>query len=217
MHLAKPSGPAQIEATLSSARLSTYRGCTASLDDALVLYAWNAQVSASLMLPSHFVEVSTRNAVSEVLTQVYGPQWPWDQGFELSLPNPAKMYSPRRDLTTTRSKHTSSGHVIADLRFAFWGSLFTSRHHHRLWQNRIHTVFPNALTGDEKQLRTSIYRDLDEIRRLRNRIAHHEPIMTRSLSLDLERMTTLVGLRSACTRAWLDAMETVTTQIAQRP
>lgn len=39
----------------------------------LELYGWNARMSAALMLPAHFAEISTRNAAADVLERVYGP------------------------------------------------------------------------------------------------------------------------------------------------
>jgi hypothetical protein len=106
MRLAKPADAAPVIAALSASRLSKYYAARPAALDALELYAWNAHVSASLMVPAHFAEVVTRNAVSDALTAIYGPRWPWDRGFELSLPNPyPPAYNPRRDLAQVRSKH----------------------------------------------------------------------------------------------------------------
>jgi hypothetical protein len=48
------------------------------------------------------------------------------------------------------------------------------------WPNRLGMAFPNLPTGYERQ---SVMRPLTDIRDLRNRVAHHEPI----LHLDLTR------------------------------
>src|SRR5699024_10089753 len=77
------------------------------------LYRRNARPSAALMLASHFAEVTTRHAVSEALTAVYGPEWPWNSTFERSLPSPRMPgYSPRENLTRVRRREQTTGKVI---------------------------------------------------------------------------------------------------------
>ncbi len=71
-----------IKATLSTPRIETYKAATAgdpTLSSALVLYAWNAQVSAALLAPLHICEVSIRNAISDAIAAAHGPQWPWSE------------------------------------------------------------------------------------------------------------------------------------------
>jgi hypothetical protein len=203
---------------LSAARLTKYSAAKSLPGDALELYAWNAHISAALMIPSHFAEVLTRNAVSDALTTVYGPNWPWSTAFTLSLPSPhPPVYNPRRDLERTRGKHQTTGKIIADLKLAFWGTMFTARHHDRLWKNQIHGLFPNATEQDARKLRERIRVDLDHIRNLRNRLAHHEPVITRNLADDLARMLELVELRSSETRGWLASLEEASTGLGARP
>ncbi len=184
----------------------------------MALYGWNARISAALMLPAHFAEVSIRNAVSEALETVYGPRWPWDSTFEQSLPvGQGSAYSPRADLRRTRGQQPSTGKVIAELKFAFWQSMFTARHDVRVWNHQILTLFPNSPQLTPKQLRNRIYTDLEVIRKLRNRIAHHEPIFGRNLVDDRTRLLELVALRSSETATWVRAMEEVGTLLTERP
>jgi hypothetical protein len=199
--------------------MSTYLGATSSdLEHALELYAWNAQVSAALMLPAHFAEVAVRNVVDEALTDVYGAKWPWDPAFELSVPAPGRGYNPRGDLMSTRREHTTTGKVIADLKFVFWEKMFTARHDVRVWNSRILTLIPNAPAGlTAKELRLRVMTDLEAIRRLRNRLAHHEPIFSRDIGQDLGVMLDLVEMRCAHTVAWVRSMEQVTDLLKTKP
>lgn len=206
-------------AILSAPRFSTYLAA-AGHDQAaaLELYAWNAQVSSALMVPAHFAEIASRNAAAEALEAVYGPQWPWAAGTARSLPNPRSGYSPQRDLQRTATRQPTTGKVIAELKFAFWGKLFTARHDQRVWVPRIHSLFPNADPDlSVADLRLRIANDLESIRVLRNRIAHHEPIHTRDLDEDLARMLDLIELRSSSTARWVRAIETSTAVLASRP
>lgn len=207
---------------LSAARMATYEVAAAVTGDedpaALVLYAWNAQVSAAFLAPLHVCEVVMRNAVSEALETVYGPRWPWSPGFEQSLPAPGIGYSPRRDLQYVRRFQISTGKVIPELKFVFWQKMFTSRYDRRVWNVHLRQVLPNLDPARPvAQLRQSIYDDLEEIRKLRNRIAHHEPIFTRNLSSDLQGIVSLLELRCKVTAAWMMANQQASSIIAKRP
>ena len=69
-------------------------------------------------------------------------------------------------------------------------------------------------TQDRRKL---IYEELEQIRRLRNRIAHHEPIFTRNLSDDYQKILSLVSYRCTTTATWLDEHQRATTIIAKKP
>lgn len=218
MAAAKPENPAAIQAALSAPRVGTYlQATTGTPTDPLELYAWNARIYAAFMLPVHFVEVAIRNAADETIQAVYGSRWPWSAGFERSLSNPPLGYNPRKDLFGTRSKHPSTGKVVADLRFMFWQTMFTASHQQRLWDPDICTAFANTSITSAKHLRNKIHADLERIRQLRNRLAHHEPVFNRDLQADLDAMLELIHLRSPETAQWVRAMEEVTTLLGQRP
>ncbi|MFD3705435.1 hypothetical protein ACFWUP_20030 [Nocardia sp. NPDC058658] len=219
MLLAKPADQAAICHALSSPRAGTYIAASGgNLVKALALYGWNARVSAALMLPSHFAEVTTRNAVSEGLTAVYGVDWPWNATFTGSLPSKTgPAYNPQKDLVATRKRHATTGSVVTELKFAFWQSMFTSRHDVRVWDGQIIALFPNASGIAARQLRGQVYTDLDAVRKLRNRVAHHEPVFNRNLGEDLSRLLELIELRCGPTAAWVRSMEGVGALLTQRP
>jgi hypothetical protein len=96
-----------VRTAISPARMGTFETAVPIVDDAdpraLALYAWNARISAALLAPLHICEIVVRNAVSDAIEQVYGPRWPWQIGFEQSLPSPRSGYNPQRDLQNARS------------------------------------------------------------------------------------------------------------------
>lgn len=210
-----------VRKSLSAARLGTYERESFSVvaDDLapLKLYSWNAQVSAALLAPLHVCEVVVRNAASDALEAVYGPRWPWSSGFLRSLPN-SGGYNPQRDLEAARRSQPTAGKVIPELKFVFWQKMFTQRHDARLWIPHLRTVLPNIdPTKSIQELRQGIYDDLELIRRLRNRIAHHEPIFKRNLNEDFECVGNLVGFRCATTKDWMKANQHATTLIGSKP
>jgi len=208
--------------SLSATRGATYVAAAAPKDEddpsALLLYAWNARVSAAMMVPLHICEVVVRNAASDALEMVYGPLWPWSPGFERSLLAPATGYSPQKDLQNARRRQSTKGKVIPELNFVFWQKLFSSRYDKRIWDKHLKTVFPNLdQTKSVGQLRQGIHNSIGEIRILRNRIAHHEPIFKRDLRAELQRIVTLIEIRCKVTAAWLMDNQQASAIIAQRP
>lgn len=192
---------AAVKGALSASRIGTYEvaaGTSGGGDpSALNLYFWNAHISSALHVALHICEVVVRNAVAEALELKYGPGWAWSPAFERSLPDPSGKYSPRRDLHQARHKATTVGKVIPELKLAFWQHMFTRRHDRRLWNPYLLRVMPGLdASKSVSLLREGIYEDLKEIRTLRNRIAHYEPILEHDLADDFTRITRLIAYRS---------------------
>lgn len=215
----------EIRAALSAARMSTYEAITGVNGDddtsALDLYIWNAQISGAFLAPLHICEVVIRNAISDALAWKYGANWPWSSAFEMSLPSPPVGYNARRDLFDARQKAPvvgQTGKVIAELKFVFWQRMFTSRHDQRLWSHKLTTVLPHLdSTQTYQQLRKNLYDDLEALRVLRNRIAHHEPILSRNLQEDFSRIAQVIGYRSGETANWMLRYQQVTQLLRDRP
>lgn len=217
-----------VKGSLSLARMGTYE---AALDaagnpitprQAIHLYAWNAQVSAALLAPLHICEVVIRNAVAEALEAVYGHRWPWSAGFEQSLPAPAHGYSQVKDLKEACRRQRTTGKVIPELKFVFWQKMFTTRYDARLWEPHMTAIFHSLPHGPQGphaigQYRQAIYNELEHIRTLRNRIAHHEPIFSRNLADDFRRISELIALRCPLTADWMNQNQQAAQIIAARP
>ncbi len=203
--------------TISQPRFDAYLSyCDDDWEKALLLYQWNIQISAAFLLPLHFFEISARNAVSEVLERVYTPQWPWDSSFYCSLPG--GQGSPRSNLRSTRREQSTTGQVIANLKLFFWEKMFTSRHDTRLWKDNIMFAFPNAESGlSYQQVRSEIYAKISSVRRLRNRIAHHEPIFQRDLLEDYNNILNLIEWRDDVVANWVEELQSVTKLLQEMP
>ncbi|MCX8516878.1 MAG: hypothetical protein ORN29_02170 [Rhodoferax sp.] len=211
-----------VRAALSPARLGRYESEAGVQGDgdlaALILYAWNAQVSGALLSPLHICEVVVRNAVANALEANYGARWPWSPTFERSLPDPLQGYSPRKDLQSARRAAATTGKVIPELKFVFWQKMFTSRYDTRIWNTYLRRVMPNLDPAKTiPELRTAIYNDMEMVRLLRNRIAHHEPIFTRALGDDYRVIHALIERCCAVTAGWMNSNQTATALIANKP
>lgn len=212
-----------ISGVISQPRLSRYLS-EAGGDSrrALALYRWNAQISAAFMFPLQMCEVSTRNGIVGAIERIYGVDWHTAEAFERSLPDPKPspgrpVFSPQRELKRARRDMPTAGKVVAELKAAFWIAMLTKRHDGRLWTPWIKVEFPCFEEPAPKKCRNMLHTELDEVRDLRNRVAHHEPVFSRDLAADYERMRSIVGWRSQQTADWMHREQGVTTLLAERP
>ena len=199
--------------------MATYEAIAHDADAALALYAWNAQICGALLPPLHICEVVVRNAVADAFEATHGARWPWNPGFERSLPRQLSPgYNGLSDLQAVRNKVKTTGQVIAELKFVFWEKTFTSRHDSRIWEPQLMRVLPN-LDADKTvaQHRKLIFDDLNQVRRLRNRIAHHEPIFARNLLDDFRTIQRLIEARCQVSADWMVSQQRVIDLIRSKP
>ena len=78
----------------------------------------------------------------------------------------ASLRAGRKDITP--------GRVVAELSFGFWVSILGPRYETTLWRPALRHAFPNRPRGVERK---QVQGTLNVVRRLRNRIAHHERIL----------------------------------------
>ncbi|WP_139148682.1 hypothetical protein [Kushneria phosphatilytica] len=210
--------------TLSPARLGPYGAHRENPEQlaGMNLYAWNAQLSSCMLLPLHFCEVTLRNAVSEAIGRVYGPDWPWHSGFEGSLPSKfGGRYKPCLDLRNARESigaERLTGKVIPELKPVFWLQMLRAKNLGRIWLPSIKTVFPHAPSDQPAdEIRESLYDDWKHVKDVRNRIAHHEPILKRNHVEDFDRMCRIVGWRCDHTLQWMLQLERFQEILANHP
>lgn len=171
-----------LQAALSRQRWSTYeRIASRCVSDPATLYAWNMQMCAALLPPLHIYEVVIRNAAATALVHRYGRCWPWHPALLRSLPAEGALAS-LCEVRGSAGAPRDVPEVIAKLRFGFWQQLFARRFEHSIWAGTMGLALPHAPSVPLSVLRRSIHADLDRIRHLRNRIAHHEPITSPSSS-----------------------------------
>ncbi|WP_448132876.1 hypothetical protein [Stenotrophomonas rhizophila] len=209
-----------IHRSFSAARMRTFeRAIGSAAVHPFTLYQWNLRISGAFLLPLHVCEVVIRNAVAEALEQQHGERWPWQRGFYSSLPGSGSDgYNARAELQRATARFPTTSSVIAALRFAFWQHMFTQRFDAGLWRPTLHRVLPGAgQLGPPHGVRATLHADLQRVRTLRNRIAHHEPVFMRDLGEDFATITKLVGLRCPDVVRWMDRVETVTPLLLQRP
>ena len=213
-----------IKNTLSHPRIATYERAVTSQSSQsdrklpLQLYMWNAQLSGAFLVPLHICEVIIRNAIAQTIKRKYGPHWPCSPAFLKSLPSPRNTYNPLHDLKNTTSTVQVADMVVPKLSFVFWQHMFTKRHHSRLWELYLKDTMPYLDKSKTPNIhRQNIYKNLGLVRTLRNRIAHHEPIFTRDLNADMERILGLISCRCQTTSNWVLQHQKVYQTLKNRP
>jgi len=200
-----------IEKNLSISRLSTYREAVrvilgeSCLETAIELYEWNAQVSSQLLVPMHIYEITLRNAISEAISLRYGSDWPINPAFQNSLP--AKQKS---DLTSLLSNYQNPNKILPELKLFWFENMLKNTQNDRLWIPHIRTVFPNATGVTPDIIRQQLKDDCYIIRKIRNRIAHHEPVFNHTaLPNVLNKIEVSISNRCVDTCKWLNRIEGV--------
>jgi len=189
----------EMEQTLSPERFARYHQWAAGdAQRALELYALNTQISEALYTPMQMLEVALRNRIHAVMEEVRHDRWFEDEkllALERQRGQVAKAVADVRG----DSKEATPGRVVAALTFSFWTSML-SPDYENFWQTTLHRI---AHREDGKGLRRKDFSGpLTPIRVIRNRIAHHEPIIHWNLSKHYEAMQRLIGWLSPAAAEW---------------
>jgi len=158
-------------------RLARYlRACSDDLSAALRLYEWNCAVSSALFEVLGDVEVVVRQALHRELSA-----WHESKGFPgewydnahgmLTLRAMTELDQARGRLSTRNMPDTPS-FLIPELPFGFWRFLLTRTYASTIWRIVGTRAFPNVAPDEPAALWARVGR----LHRLRNLIAHHEPI-----------------------------------------
>jgi hypothetical protein len=162
---------------LSRERLSKYMTRTAgSTERALSLYVWNQEAGAALTVTLSQLEVCLRNQVARALSNAYGPLWP--QVAKLRHNHEAVRLELEKAESRINKPVPSTDDIIAATDFNLWRELCKPAYAGVFWAKRIPLAFPHVTApGKEREILTIIHRKVDLLLKLRNRIAHHEPII----------------------------------------
>ena len=165
---------------LSIARLKSYEIlCPNKVEaDIIGAYHWNLLICQTLYPFIHSVEIALRNAIHHAATNKYGTEF-WFDIVVLDGKSRSILEDTKNDLYR-RFAHVSASDIVASLTFGFWTTLIkhktyaNSHSPYRLWPDLIPSVFPHYPRGDDE--RKNISKRFEEIKLIRNRLFHHEPI-----------------------------------------
>lgn len=169
--------------SLSQPRIVPYYSHVAEeLTSVLARYFYNIAVCQALYSPLHLLEITLRNQLHQVFTDEYGSEGWYDlpvMNRILRMNEHHKIRKVQEDLRKIH-KNLDPCNVITELSFGFWTSLFDSCYDIPFWRSLIAPAFPHM----RRSIRTrqTLSKRLNDIRRLRNRVFHHERVLHLNLS-----------------------------------
>ncbi|MEB3052112.1 hypothetical protein KV112_20585 [Mycolicibacter sp. MYC123] len=202
---------AGIDALLSEARFARYVD-RYSGDRMLArrLYTWNLAVSSALWGPIHVLEIAVRNALHDRLVERTGRgDWWADTRVHLCRNEQEAIDSAIVTLQRRGTADPSSDQVVAATSFGLWVGLTgegvprdrTLSYETTLWQPRLQHAFPYRENRRRKYIRAK----LDDVRVLRNRIAHHEPIYRSPLQNLYDDIREIAGMVHPDARQFIES------------
>jgi len=182
---------------ISANRLARYLADSGNdLDAALTLYERNTRLAETLYTPLQSLEICLRNTMDGEMGRIYGHDWltnrnaPLAQNAIRSINDAQTAFAHSRNLPT-------HGDLIAELKFSFWVGLLGPRYDATIWRRALHRGFQ---VGNGRR-RSDVHSRLNALRRFRNRVAHHEPVYDRALSMHAEIIDT-IGWMCSDTQQW---------------
>ncbi|MCH4249578.1 MAG: hypothetical protein LKF88_01695 [Microbacteriaceae bacterium] len=205
-----------IETLAGAMRLAPYLK-EAGGDDAKAadLYLWAADLAGALHFMIAFAEVAVRNALDVQLaewnrTQV-GQRGRDGALRDCTAPLLYELTSPKRlkfarESAEKEARRRPKGHprrgvpvtnddVVAQLMLGAWGNLVvpvsgSSRRQQRLWVEGLNAAFPGIDSSDAGRAKAG--RQLERIRKLRNRVAHHDSLLGVEIDYRLNDVLTVL-------------------------
>lgn len=167
-----------IEQALSLERFSTYLAWSGNDHaKAVHLYTLNTLLSESLYTPLQTFEIALRNRIHTAMSEAHNEEWFHINGV-IQIERQRDQLADALVELKEKKKSITSGAVVAELSFSFWTSMI-GKPYENLWQQTLHQI---AKKPDDKGVsRKNFAKPVGQIRLLRNRVAHHEPIINWNL------------------------------------
>lgn len=210
---------------LSEPRLDRYLNeCHGDAELAFRLYAWNGRLASAFLRDLSDLEVLVRNSFDRSVQD----QWSGDAHWLIDARSPVLVVKWNDD--GTDGNHVlrdgvmravakagglgaaPPGKIVAELMFGFWTALVTKPREHDLWTPYISRAFVSP-----RPKRKDVSSKMFSLNGLRNRVAHHEPLINYDLPKMHERILELSGWISPEVREHIEKETQVPTVIEERP
>ena len=145
---------------------------TCPLDPA-ARYIWNNQLSAALMPALHTFEVCFRNAVHASLEDAHATA-SWFDTPNFLQPDEFRQVSKAKAGLVRLGRTVTSDRVVSELMFGFWCSLMNGPYERAVFRPCMARRL--ARLPAPYRTRSALRSKLEQFRKLRNRVFHHEPI-----------------------------------------
>jgi hypothetical protein len=196
-----PERLAALERSITRERLSWYLGeCGGDLELALRMYELNTRISAAFYGSLQGLEVLVRNDMNLQLQVAFGENW---HDLSAILLQQTQSDDVHKTISGIDHDDPTNGAIVAELPFSFWVGLLGPKNENEIWRKALYKAFQNRPRGTERKI---VHNALDSIRRLRNRIAHHEKILHRDLRANHATILEIAGWCCVETRDWIASL-----------
>lgn len=168
---------ADLRAGVSQPRLESYRPAGGSDLDMIVTYFWNIALAEALYPGLAALEVILRSSIHSSFTAHAATDMWFRELLELGQ---LRDYAHAHVSLINRRKgaHPTSDQIVAERTSGFWTTLLSQPYHQRIWApNRtamVKMVFPHLPRLPNN--RHTIHQRYNDLRFVRNRAMHHEPV-----------------------------------------
>lgn len=164
---------------------------------ALSHYQWNIEVSESFYPLLSILEIGFRNSIDNQLSRRFNDKsWYANEKFlEIVSQFQINRINEAKANLLSAKKEITPGRMISELSFGFWTSLFDTKFEMTLWKSLRHS-FPHCPKNRRK--RKAMSAKFNGIRKLRNRIFHHESITWNLTAIRAYKLEILEGIN------WID-------------
>ncbi|HEY9310590.1 MAG TPA: hypothetical protein VIP82_22550 [Microbacterium sp.] len=209
------------EKFLSAGRLGVYLAAAENDQGrALRLYEWNASITAVLLHDAGHLEVLLRNRYDLALSAAF-PGWtsPTDSLWKIERGLEAARIKQRRTnqksrtaIEMARRGTRTHGHVVANLTFGFWCALTRAERESTIWTPVLSPIFAPRARGQ-------IHDEVEKLNAFRNRLAHWEPVFSRTTGLvrQLQRVDSMFRLLDSDVAAWVGERSTALEMLHDAP
>jgi hypothetical protein len=168
----------RVKTAISASRLEVYRLVGDGDLEVLAKYLWNVALCESFYPTLQTLEVGLRNRLHGVLTIHYRTEYWFDQYPTFLDSRELAIVKQAKEILRYRGKAPDPNRIVAELNFGFWTSLLDSRYEQKLWPKLLKTAFPDMPRS--MRTRRNLSSRFNKIRKLRNRVFHHERIVQRN-------------------------------------
>lgn len=183
-------------------RMKPFLDATNGKAEALKLYAWQSQMAGAALEQISHLEVLLRHPIDTQLSLFMDEEEgkiPW-----FLLPPFYPAQAEAIDLTRQRlreQKRETRDQIIAGLSFGFWTGWLGAKYED-LWRQSLHAGFPNG-SGKRKE----IARLVEQIRKFRNRVAHHDSLLNMDVVFEMQAVFELARIIDEDAAKWMKSVD----------
>ena len=181
---------AALDRSITPTRLGTYLSAAGRDSDlARELYLWDRELAVAFLADLAILEVALRNAMAARLAIEWGPEWYANPEMPLDDRSLNALHVAWRRIGEPKN----ADKLVAQCMFGFWRGLLdrgdyagkeprrTRCDYERLWRGVLDKAFPGVRTvarsDGARWNREYALTVVSRINELRNRVAHHEPLI----------------------------------------